>query len=590
MSVVRVWAPTARRVAVEVAGRRVEMEKEGEQAGGWWRVEADAASAGASRAASAGADYAFILDDDERALPDPRSAWQPHGVHGASRIVDHAAFAWSDNDFAAPALADAVIYELHTGTFTPEGTFESAIARLDHLVELGITHVELMPVGQFPGVQGWGYDGVDLFAPHQAYGGPLGLKRLVNACHAKGLAVLLDVVYNHFGPSGNYLPRFGPYLTDRYATPWGSAVNFDNRGSDEVRRFMCDNALSWMRDYHIDGLRLDAIHAVMDISPTHLVEQLAAETAQLARQTGRRLVLIAEDDLNDPRIVTPIARGGCGLDAQWNEDFHHALHTVLTGEHSGYYSDFGSLAQLAKVLRRGLVYDGQYSAYRDRHHGRSAAGLSGHNFVACLQNHDQVGNRAKGERSSHLMSPGRVRAGAAIVLMAPFVPMLFQGEEWAASTPFLYFTNHQEPELARAVSEGRKREFATFGWDPAEIPDPQDAATFQRSKLDWSEAGREPHVRILRWYRELIGLRRRFPELRDGVLERVEVSYDQQAQWLVMRREPVTLVTNFNRETQKVPVQGIESRRLLIASNEQVRMLAGAVELPVDSVAIIGPA
>jgi maltooligosyltrehalose trehalohydrolase len=582
MSVVRVWAPNARRVRLEIGGRRHEMEKEGAAARGWWSVDA--------AEATAGADYAFVLDDDERALPDPRSRWQPHGIHGASRIVDHGSFAWSDRDFAAPPLADAIIYELHTGTFTPEGTFESATARLDHLVELGITHVELMPVAQFPGVRGWGYDGVDLYAPHQAYGGPAGLKRLVDACHAKGLAVLLDVVYNHFGPSGNYLPRFGPYLTDRYATPWGSAVNFDGCGSDEVRRFVFDDAISWMRDYHIDGLRLDAIHAVMDISPTHLVEELAGETARLARETGRRLVLIAEDDLNDPRIVTPTSRGGYGLDAQWSEDFHHTLHTVLTGENSGYYSDFGSLGQLAKCLRHGFAYDGVYSNYRDRRHGRSAAGLSAHNFVGCLQNHDQIGNRAKGERSSQLMSPGRLRAGAAILLMGPFVPMLFQGEEWGASTPFLYFTDHQEPELGRAVSEGRKKEFAAFGWDPAEIPDPQDQETFQRSKLDWSEPRREPHKSILEWHKKLIRLRSRFPELRDGVLEGADVSFDEQARWLSMTRGPVTLITNLDREMLQVPVERIGSRRLLMASDERILMRAGVVELPPDSAAIIGPA
>ncbi len=582
MNELRVWAPNARRVAVQIEGRRLAMEKEGGEARGWWRLR--------SAEAIAGADYAFIVDDDERPLPDPRSPWQPQGVHGPSRIVDHDPFTWTDGDFAAPALTDAIIYELHIGTFTAQSTFESAIARLDHLVELGVTHVELMPVGQFPGTRGWGYDGVDLFAPHQAYGGPLGLKRLVDACHGKGLAVLLDVVYNHFGPSGNYLPRFGPYLTDRYATPWGSAVNFDGRGSDEVRRLVCDNAIGWMRDYHIDGLRLDAVHAIMDASPTHLLEQLGAETAELARRTGRRRVLIAEDDRNDPRIATPTARGGYGIDAQWDEDFHHALHTVLTGERSGYYADFGALGQLAKSLRHAFVYDGQYSVYRDRRHGRPAAGLAGHNFVGCLQNHDQVGNRARGERSSHLMSPGRLRIGAALMLTAPFVPMLFQGEEWGASTPFQYFTDHQEPELARAVSEGRRREFAAFGWNPAEIPDPQDPATFERSKLDWSELVRQPHQSILRWYRGLIQLRSRFAELRDGKLERVEVSYDGQARWLVMTRTPISVALNLDQSSRPVPLSGLGSRQLLMASDEGIVLNAQAVELPPDSVAIIGPA
>ncbi|HEV3114524.1 MAG TPA: malto-oligosyltrehalose trehalohydrolase [Candidatus Binataceae bacterium] len=582
MNAIRVWAPNAQRVAVQLDGRRLAMEKEGGEARGWWRLR--------SAEATAGADYAFIIDDDERPLPDPRSPWQPQGVHSPSRIVDHDAFTWTDGDFAAPALSDAIIYELHIGTFTAQGTFESAIARLDHLVELGVTHVELMPVPQFPGARGWGYDGVDLFAPHQAYGGPLGLKRLVDACHGKGLAVLLDVVYNHFGPSGNYLPRFGPYLTDRYATPWGSAVNFDGRGSDEVRRFVCDNAIGWMRDYHIDGLRLDAVHAIMDASPTPLLEQLSAETAELSRRTGRRRVLIAEDDHNDPRITTPTARGGYGIDAQWDEDFHHALHTVLTGESSGYYADFGALGQFAKSLRHAFVYDGEYSVYRDRHQGRSAAGLAGHNFVGCLQNHDQTGNRARGERSSHLMSPGGLRIGAAMLLTAPFVPMLFQGEEWGASTPFQYFTDHQEPELARAVSEGRTREFAAFGWKPEEIPDPQDPATFERSKLDWSQMAREPHQSILRWYRRLIELRSRFPELRDGKLDRVEVSYDEQARWLVMTRAPISVALNLDQSSRTVPLEGLGSRRLLMASDELIVLTTEAVNLPPDSVAIIGPA
>jgi maltooligosyltrehalose trehalohydrolase len=578
MNELRVWAPKAKRVEVQAGGARRKLV---EDTRGWWRLPGPQAETGA--------DYAFIVDGEEPPLPDPRSPWQPHGVHGPSRRIDHSQFTWTDRQFSAPPLSEAVIYELHAGTFTEQGTFEAAIARLDHLVNLGITHVELMPVAQFPGSRGWGYDGVDLFAPHQAYGGPLGLKRLVDACHAKGLAVLLDVVYNHFGPSGNYLPRFGPYLTDRYATPWGSAVNFDGRGSDEVRRLVCDNAISWMRDYHIDGLRLDAIHAILDISPTHLLEQLAEETARLARQSGRRLVLIAEDDLNDPRVVTARARGGYGIDAQWDEDFHHALHTVLTGERSGYYSDFGSLAQLAKVLRHAFAYDGQYSAYRDRRHGRSAAGLSGHNFVGCLQNHDQVGNRARGERIGHLVSPGRVLIGAAVVLTAPFVPMLFQGEEWSASSPFQYFTDHQEPELARAVTQGRSREFAAFGWDPSDIPDPQDPATFRRSKLDWAEPTREPHRTILKWYRRLIELRARTAPLRDGIMERVQVAYDEQARWMAITRDPVTVAFNLAERGQTVAIGSTQSRRLLMAS-DGVALRTDGVELAPDSIAILGPA
>jgi maltooligosyltrehalose trehalohydrolase len=580
MNIMRVWAPNAKRVAALIGQRRLEMKQEGGEAHGWWHISAPEIVPGV--------DYAFFVDDDEKPIPDPRTRFQPHGVHGGSRIVDDRAFLWTDQRFVAPLLSDAVIYELHVGSFTPGGTFDSAIERLDHLVELGITHIEMMPVAEFSGSRGWGYDGVDLFAPHHAYGSPEALKRLVNACHAKGLAVILDVVYNHFGPSGNYLPRFGPYLTSRYETPWGSAVNLDGRGSDEVRRFYCDNALSWMRDYHIDGLRLDAVHAILDISPRHFLEQLAEETTELARSRQRRLVLIAEDDLNDPRVVTSRDRSGYGLDAQWDEDFHHCLHTVLTGERSGYYSDFGKMEQLAKTLRHAFAYDGQYSAYRDRRHGRSAAGLSGHNFVGCLQNHDQVGNRAKGDRISHLVSTARVQIGAAVVILGPLIPMLFQGEEWGASTPFQYFTDHQEPDLASAVSEGRRREFAAFGWNPEEIPDPQDPATFQRSKLDWTEAAREPHKLVLEWYKRLIRLRATAPELRDGKFGEIAVDYNEDEHWLTMKRGPITMAINLGRQKCHVPIPDPGSHCLLMASDEKIILHAKSAELPSDSVAILG--
>jgi maltooligosyltrehalose trehalohydrolase len=579
MNILRVWAPNAQRMTVQIGQRRLEMEKEGEEARGWWRVSAPEIVAGA--------DYAFFIDQGERPLPDPRSRFQPHGVHRASRIVDDRASTWSDQLFSPTPLSQAIIYEIHIGTFTPDGTFDSAIERLDHLVELGVTHVELMPVAEFSGSRGWGYDGVDLFAPHHAYGGPDGLKQLVNACHAKGIAVILDVVYNHFGPSGNYLPRFGPYLTNRYETPWGSAVNLDGRGSDEVRRFFCDNAIAWMRDYHIDGLRLDAVHAIMDMSPRHFLEQLAEETAEFARRSKRRLVLIAEDDLNDPRVVTSPDRGGYGLDAQWDEDFHHCLHAVLTGESTGYYSDFGKLAQLAKTLQDAFAYDGQYSAYRDRHHGKPAKGLSGHNFVGCLQNHDQIGNRPKGDRISHLTSLARVKIGAALVILGPLIPMLFQGEEWAASTPFQYFTDHQEPELSRAVREGRRKEFAALGWKPEDIPDPQDLATFQRSKLDWTETTREPHKSTLEWFKGLIRLRASTPELRDGNFRSVEVSYDEDLRWFLMNRGPVTLAINLGQRKFRVSIPDRGSTQLVMASDVKIALSEGFVELPSDTVAII---
>ena len=577
MTTFRVWAPHIERVAVQIGDERVPMTTDAQY--GWW--QADIPTAGP------GTDYAFILDDGAP-LPDPRSPWQPQGVFGPSRVVDHGAFRWTDANWQAPTLASALIYELHVGTFTPAGTFDAAIARLDHLVELGVTHVELMPVSEFPGARGWGYDGVDLYAPHSAYGGPDGLKRLVDACHARGLAVLLDVVYNHLGPSGNYLERFGPYFTERYHTPWGPAVNLDGAESDEVRRFFCDNALMWLRDYHIDGLRLDAVHAFLDTSAIHLLEQLAAEVAALQAQLGRHLVLIAESDLNDPRLVRSHETGGYELEAQWSDDFHHALHAVLTGECDGYYVDFGSLADLAYALEHAYVYDGRYSHSRKRRHGRPATGLSGHRFLGYLQNHDQIGNRARGERSAALLSLARLKVAAALVLTAPFVPMLFQGEEWGATTPFQYFTDHQDPDLALAVSEGRRTEFAAFGWDPQDVPDPQSPGTFQRSRLDWSELELEPHVSLYRWHRDLIGLRRTLPDLSDGRLDRVDVRYDEAARWLTVRRGAVCIACNLASSTQAVPLPAQTGRRLLLASASGIEPEDSCIELPPDSVAILG--
>ncbi len=575
MAEMRVWAPRARQVELDGGGRVLSMTRD---ESGWWRVDAPFIQHGV--------DYGFRVDG-EGPFPDPRSAWQPDGVHGASRWVDHARFDWTDAGWQQPPLGSAVIYELHVGTFTPEGTFAAVSDRLDHLLDLGVTHVELMPVAEFPGKRGWGYDGVDLYAPHSAYGGPEGLKQLVNACHRRGLAVLLDVVYNHLGPAGNYLGRFGPYFTKRYATPWGEAVNLDGPESDEVRRFIVDNALMWLRDYHLDGLRIDAIHAIVDTSALHILEQLAAEMRDLEAALGRHLVVIAESDLNDPRVIRSPEAGGYGLAAQWNEDFHHALHAVLTGERAGYYQDFGRLADLAAVLTRGLAYDGRYSRYRRRRHGRSAAGLSGHRFVACLQNHDQVGNRAVGERTSRLLSPGQLKIGAALVLTSPFVPMLFQGEEWAASTPFFYFTDHQDAELGAAVKRGRREEFATFGWDPEAIPDPQAVETFLRSRLEWEEPGQEPHREILAWYKALAGLRRRLPALRDGRLERTTVRCDDAARWLIMRRGPVLVVCNLADAVRRVPCPEIQGKQIVLSSEESITAADAAIVLPGHAVAIL---
>jgi maltooligosyltrehalose trehalohydrolase len=544
----RVWAPAAAKVEVvvgaEEAPRAVQMREGGR---GWWTAEVPAAGPGT--------DYAFRLDGGPL-RPDPRSPWQPHGVNGPSRVVDHGAHQWRDAAWRGLHLPSAVLYELHVGTFSPEGTFDGVIPRLDHLVELGVDAVELLPVAQFSGGRNWGYDGVDLYAPHDGYGGPDGLKRLVDACHARGLGVVLDVVYNHLGPEGNHLGAFGPYFTDFYATPWGLAVNYDRAGSDEVRRFVIDNAVSWLRDYHIDGLRLDAVHAIIDTSATHVLAELAVEVERLAATVGKPLFLIGESDLNDPKVVSPRQLGGWGLDAQWSDDLHHALHGVVTGEHDGYYADFGTLAQLAEALEEAWVGAGEYSPFRDRVHGRRHGGLPGWRFLAYAQNHDQVGNRATGDRLSQLLPPARLRLVAALYLLSPFVPMIFQGEEWGATTPFQYFTSHEDPELGRAVAQGRRSEFAAFGWKPEDVPDPQDPETFERSKLDWSEPGRAPHRDLLEWYRTLLRLRRSHPSLSDGRLDRLRTEVDEEHRRLRVTRGPVVLDVDFGADTVVVSVAG----------------------------------
>ncbi len=507
--------------------------------GGWWSVEVD----GAER-------YAFSVDGGPRRA-DPRSCSQPEGPEGPSAAVDLAALPRAP--WRGRALEDAVVYELHVGTFSGEGTFAGVVPHLDHLVSLGVTHVELMPVAEFPGERGWGYDGVNLYAPHHAYGGPTGLRALVDECHRRGLAVLLDVVYNHLGPSGNYLAEFGPYFTDRYATPWGAAVNLDGEDSDEVRAFFVDNARMWLETYGIDGLRLDAVHAVFDQSAVHILEELAAAGP-----------MIAESDLNDPRLVRDVALGGYGCAAQWSDDFHHALHAVLTGERTGYYGSFGTLGQLAKALRAGFVYDGLFQPSRRRRHGRSLPpDVPASRLLGYAQSHDQVGNRARGERLSTLVGEGRARMAAALVLCSPFVPMLFQGEEWGAFTPFQYFTDHPDPELGRAVSEGRRREFAAFGWKPEDVPDPQDPATFERSKLDWAEPGTSPHAELLEWHRRLVALRREH-RLHEGGFASVDVRYDEDGRWFVLDRGPLKVLCNLGGSAAEI---------------EGVRVGAGDVEV-----------
>ncbi len=574
MGMLRIWSPDARSMEVQIGDIRTDMQS---SADGWWTVE--------SPLIEHGADYAFIRDNGS-SLPDPRSHWQPEGVHRPSRVLDHRTFNWDDDGWQPPPLASGIVYELHAGTFTPDGTFDGVIDRLDYLTDLGVTHVELMPVNGFSGTRNWGYDGVNLFAPQESYGGPDGLKRLVNACHVRGLGILLDVVYNHLGPEGNYLEHFGPYFTDRYTTPWGKAVNFDGPHSDEVRRFFCDNALMWLRDYHFDGLRIDAIHGIFDMSAVHILEQLAMEVDVLELELGRALTLIAESDLNDPRVIRPRKIGGYGIDAQWNDDFHHAIHTVLTGEDTGYYIDFGSVEDLAKALTDAFVNDGRYSTFRKRSHGRPVGDLSGHKLLGYGQTHDQVGNRARGNRLSSIVSIGKVKIAAALVFLSPFVPMIFQGEEWAASTPFLYFTDHQDPDLAEAVRQGRRREFASFEWKPEDIPDPQAIETFERSKLNWDESIREPHVTVAEWYRRLIEIRRSYPDLMDGRRASVNVRFDEDEKWLTLKRGSIIGAFNISGHERAVELGSDTECTILLASDETIRQDGSTLILPRESVAV----
>jgi len=452
--------------------------------------------------------YVYILNGDKE-RPDPASRSQPDGVHGPSEIVSPDQFHWMDQHWRGQPLEQLIIYELHVGTWTDKGTFQAVIPHLKYLRDLGITAIELMPVAQFPGARNWGYDGVDLFAPQSTYGGPQGLKELVDACHRTDLAVILDVVYNHVGPEGNYLQDFGPYFTDRYRTPWGPAVNYDGPDSDEVRRFIISNALYWITEYHIDALRLDAVHSIYDFSALHILKEMSDAVHTESERLGRRTLLIAESDLNDSRIIAPSTEGGYGLDAQWSDDFHHALHTVLTGERTGYYEDFGQLAHLATALQDGFVYAGRHSAHRRRRHGNSVRHRPAQQLVICAQNHDQIGNRALGERLSTLISWDALKIAAAAVLLAPQTPMLFMGEEYGETAPFQYFVNHSDAELNQAVREGRKREFAAFGW--TEVPDPLDESTFERSRVRVDAPHDDRQKTLLAWYRRLIYLRKTLP-------------------------------------------------------------------------------
>jgi maltooligosyltrehalose trehalohydrolase len=598
-----VWAPHAHGVEVEWsldddAAQRSAMEAKGD---GWWRWQAPSLPESGT-AAYPCLDYGFRLDDGP-VTPDPRSAWQPHGVHGESRFFDATAHTWRDATWAGPQQGEGVlggvVYELHVGTFTPEGTLDAAQRRLQHLVDLGVDVVELMPVAAWPGRWNWGYDGVGPWAVDDEYGGPAALQRFVDTCHRLGLGVCLDMVYNHLGPVGNYLSRFGPYFSDHHQTPWGQGLNLDGHDSLHVRRWIIDNALRWFGDFHVDALRLDAVHELHDDSGQHVLAQLADEVAVLSARLGRPLDLIAESDLNDPRTVTPTAAGGLGMNAQWDDDVHHALHVALTGETQGYYGDFaghcpampdaGPLAVLAKTLTRAFLHDGCWSSFRDADWGAPVdpARVDGRRFLGYLQTHDQVGNRAVGDRISAVVTPGRQAIGAALYLTGPFTPMVFMGEEWAATTPFQFFTDFDDPAMKQAVTEGRRREFEAHGWAAEDVPDPQDERTFRRSQLDWAELHEDDHARMLAWYRDLISLRRKEYDLNNGRLDTVGVDFDEGDGWFVVRRGAFRIVLNLAASRWTVPLDDEPESVVLAWEPEQTRLRGAGVHLPPFTAAVV---
>ena len=574
-----VWAPKARHVRVCVstgpgAGEHV-LKPAGESG----------VHEGTVAAARAGSEYAFLLDDNEQPIPDPVSRFQPSGVHGPSRVVDPAAFRWTDERWRGVAMADLVIYELHIGTFTSAGTFAAAIPLLRGLRELGVTAIEIMPVAQFPGSRNWGYDGVQLYAVQNSYGGPDGLKQLVDAAHAEGLAVILDVVYNHLGPEGNYLPLFGPYFTEKYKTPWGPALNYDDAESDDVRRYVVDNALYWVTEYHVDGLRLDAIHGIFDFSAKHLLQEIVEEVHAQGERLGRQVVVIGESDLNDPKIVRPVDEHGFGLDGQWSDDFHHAVHAALTGETLGYYADFGDTELVAASLREPFVYDGRRSAHRKRKHGGSSTGIPREKFVVAIQNHDQIGNRATGDRLTSTLSREQYRLATALLLLSPYVPLLFMGQEYGETNPFQYFVSHGDPTLVEAVREGRRKEFESFGWGD-DVPDPQAEQTFRACVLDRAKADHPEHAAVFSLHRDLLAVRAQEPLLRpdesqltveysNGVITVLRTPRDGQT----MQR---TLLTIFNctADTREVALPGAAEESWLLRLSTDARAYGGEDRLP----------
>nr|WP_201468947.1 malto-oligosyltrehalose trehalohydrolase [Microbacterium hydrocarbonoxydans] len=581
---ISVWAPRAKSVrlrrltpaSVLISEHDLEPAARGD---GWW--SADVAMAEGER-------YGFLLDGGDDLRPDPRSRRQPRGVHGPSALYDAARFEWTDEQWTGRQLAGAVIYELHVGTFTPDGTLDASIGRLDHLVDLGVTHVELLPVNAFSGTWNWGYDGVLWYAVHEAYGGPAAYQRFVDAAHRRGLAVIQDVVYNHLGPSGNYLPEFGPYLRDGEHTSWGESVNLDEPA---VREYIIENALMWLRDFHVDGLRLDAVHALQDSRTPHILHELSQRVDALSAQLDRPLTLIAESDLNDPTMILPREAGGHGLTAQWSDDWHHAAHVALTGETEGYYADFAAPDALVKVSEHGFFHDGTFSSFRGRPHGHPLpVDVPAWRLVTFAQDHDQIGNRAAGDRLTDSLTPERLAVAAVLTLTAPGTPMLFMGEEWGASTPWQFFTSHPEPELARATAEGRIGEFAKMGWDPAKVPDPQDPGTFERSHLDWREREAPAHAALLELYRRLIALRRHNPDLTDPDQTRTRAHLltpdaAPEARAFRIERGETSVLVNL---TAKPMEFDVDDAAVILLETSGCRMAPGSITLVPESAVIVG--
>lgn len=559
-----VWAPKAKFVELNIPEKNLSLPLTKDDFG-HWTIQTNQIKEG---------DHYRVILDKQLERPDPASLSQPEGVHGVSKAVDLSAFEWTDQDWTGPSMEEYIIYELHTGTFSAEGTFAGIEKKLDHLLELGVNAIEIMPVAQFPGDRNWGYDGVGPYAVQNSYGGPHGLQQLVDACHRKGISVILDVVYNHIGPEGNYLNDFGHYFTPKYSTPWGEALNFDDAHCDAVRTYFIQNALMWFKDFHIDALRLDAIHAIKDLSPVHLLQQLKVETARLSQQTGKNHFLIAEVDLNDPKFINPVEKQGYGMDAQWIDEFHHALRTTAGEPATGYYSDFNGIAHLAKSYQDAYVYDGQYSPHRKKVFGLKAEENPGSQFIVFSQNHDQTGNRMLGERTSHIHTFEMQKLLAGAVITAPYIPMLFMGEEWSETNPFLYFVSHTDPKLAEAVRNGRKAEFADFHAE-GEAPDPMSTDTFENSKLQWHLLDETEHQTMFNFYKSLIGLRKQHPVLKMPDRKNLRVAFHEEQNTLILHRwqedKHIVCLLNFSDSGRSVNLPDMEKSwtKLLFSGDKQ---------------------